>query len=124
MKRCSLVALSLTILFGTAGLSVSEEKKGAMERFGATVDEKVEKTKEFFSDSAVTARIKRRLFQDDMVPAKDIKVTVDNGVATLEGDAPSEEIALRALEIARATEGVVKVENRISIIHRTPSKSK
>ena len=124
MKRFLAVVLFLTILLGAAGPSLSEEKKGAMERFGATVDEKVEKTKEFFSDSAVTARIKRRLFQDDTVPAKDIKVTVDNGVATLEGDAPGEEIAQRALEIARATEGVVKVENRLSIIHRTPSKSK
>lgn len=124
MKRCLAVGLSLSVLLGLAGPSLSEEKKGAMERFGAAVDEKVERTREFFSDSAVTARIKRRLFQDDLVPAKDIKVTVDNGVATLEGDAPSEEIAQRALEIARATEGVAQVENRLSIIHRTPSKSK
>src|SRR3989338_8915630 len=103
MKRFLALVLSLTILLGAAGPSLSEEKKGARERFGATVDEKVEKTKEFFSGSAVTARIKRRLFQDDTVPAKDIKVTVDNGVATLEGDAPGEETAQRALEIARAT---------------------
>jgi hyperosmotically inducible protein len=124
MKHCFAVVISLTVLLGAAGPSPSEEKKGAMERFGSTVDEKVEQTKEFFSDSAITASIKRRLFQDDMVPARDIKVTVDNGVATLEGDALSEEIARRALEIAIATEGVVKVENRLSIVHRAPSKSK
>jgi osmotically-inducible protein OsmY len=124
MKHCFAVVLALGVMLGAVGPASSQEKKGAMERFGASVDEKVERTKEFFSDAAVTARIKRRLFKDDIIPAKEIKVTVDNGVATLEGDASSEEIAQRALDITLATEGVEKVENRLSIVHRTPSKSK
>lgn len=124
MKNRLVAVFALGVLLGAVVPVSAGDKKGAMERFGASVDEKVEKTKEFFSDAAVTARIKRRLFNDEMVPAKEIKVTVDNGVATLEGDAPSEEIAQRALDITLATEGVEKVENRLFIVHRTPSKSK
>lgn len=124
MKHRLVAVLALGVLLGATAPAWTEEKKGAMERFGASVDEKVERTKEFFSDAAVTARVKRRLFKDDMVPAKEIRVTVDNGVATLEGDAPSEEIAQRAIDITLATEGVEKVENRLFIVHRTPSKSK
>jgi hyperosmotically inducible protein len=124
MKHCLAFIVSLALLLGAAGPSQSEETKGAMEKFGAAVDKKMGQTREFLSDASVTANIKRRLFRDDLVPAKDIKVKVDNGVAILEGDMPSEEIAQRAVEIARATEGVVKVDNRLSIIQRTPSTSK
>lgn len=124
MKHCFAVMVSLGVLLGAVSPSQSEEKKGAMEKFGAAVDEKMEQTKEFFSDASVTANIKRRLFRDDMVPAKDIRVAVDNGAAILEGDVPSEEIAQRVVDITSATEGVVKVDNRLSIIHRTPSRSK
>jgi hyperosmotically inducible protein len=124
MKHCLAVMAFWGVLLGAVSPSQSEETKGSMEKFGAAVDEKMGQTREFLSDASVTASVKRRLFQDDLVPGKDVKVVVDNGVATLEGDMPSEEIAQRALEITRATEGIVKVNNRLSIIQRTPSKSK
>lgn len=124
MKNCLAVIVCLGLLLGAVSPSQAEEAKGAMERFGAAVDSKMERTKEFLSDASITANIKHRLFRDDLVPAKEVKVVVENGVAILEGDMPSEEIAQRALEITRATEGVVKVDNRLAIIHRTPSKSK
>lgn len=125
MRRTLIAAAFFSaVLSGAVSPSQAEEKKGAMEKVGAVIDEKVEQTKEYLGDAAVTARIKRRLFQDDNVPAKDIKVTVDDGVATLEGDVPDEETAQRALEIARATEGVKKTENHLSIVHKTPSKAR
>jgi hyperosmotically inducible protein len=124
MKHSLAVMAFWGVLLGAASPSQSEETKRGMEKFGAAVDEKVEQAKEFLTDASITANVKRRLFLDEQVPGKGVKVVVDNGVAILEGDMQSEEIAQRTIDIARATEGVVKVENRLSIIHRTPSKSK
>ncbi|MBI4665878.1 MAG: BON domain-containing protein [Nitrospinae bacterium] len=107
-----------------AHAQAEKEEKGTMERFGAAVDEKYEKTKEFFSDTAINARIKRRLLEDDQVSVKNISLTVDQGAVTVEGDAPSEEMAQRTLEIVRATEGVTGVTNKLQIIVREPSQAK
>jgi len=95
-----------------------------MERVGAAIDEGLEATKEFFSDSAITARVKKRFVRDEQVSAFDIRVATYDGLVILEGEAPSEDVAQRAVDIAKATKGVKNVENRIWIVRKAPSRAR
>ena len=124
MRITKLVTVAVMAAMFSIPAWAGDDDKGTMEKFGAAVDKKLEDAREFFSDGAVKARIIRRLMEDDRVSAKDIRVNVNEGVATLEGDTPSEEIAQRVVDIAKATEGVKSVENKLSIITRVPSKTK
>lgn len=120
MRKLIIVAVVIGL---TTGSALSAER-GTMEKFGSVVDQKIDSAKEFFGDSAVTARIKKRFIEDKQIPGKDVKVSVDNGVATLEGDVESEAVAQRAIDVAKATEGVKSVENKMMIISKSPSQSK
>lgn len=100
------------------------EEKGAAEKAGAAIDRGLENTKEYLSDSAVTARVKKRLLQDPKVSGFDVKVSTQDGVVTLTGDLESEESVARVLAITRATEGVKQAVNRMMIVIRAPSTSR
>jgi len=52
---------------------------------------------------------------DDAVKAGQIGVTTNQGVVTLTGEVPSANARERAETIARQTEGVTQVENRLTI---------
>ncbi|MBI5814916.1 MAG: BON domain-containing protein [Nitrospinae bacterium] len=121
-KILTAAALLFTLTFSPA--FAADEQKGTMEKIGASMDDKWSSAKDFFSDSAVKARVVARIMKDDSVPARDISVSVNEGVATLSGDAPSDEIAQRAVDITRATEGVKDVVNKLNIIQRVPSQAK
>ncbi|MGK7345548.1 MAG: BON domain-containing protein [Candidatus Nitrospinota bacterium M3_3B_026] len=118
--RKTFAALAAAALLAAPAFAQGE---GPMERVGKTIDEGVENARGFLSDAAITTRVKKRLIRDDYVSGFDIDVTTIDGRVTLEGDTPSEEVAQRAVEIARATEGVKSVDNRLWIVTRTPSKA-
>ncbi len=92
-----------------------------MEKAGEFLDKGLEKGADFFSDSAVTARIKKRLFTDDKVSGFDIKITTRDGNVIVEGEIDSEELAKRALEIVRNTQGVKSAENHMTLISKSSS---
>jgi hyperosmotically inducible periplasmic protein len=72
-------------------------------------------TKEVF-DPLVTAKVKTRIIKDDLLDKSDINVDTDaNGLVTLKGTVPTEAARTRALELARTTEGVRKVVDRLEI---------
>ncbi len=64
-------------------------------------------------DATVTSRIKSGLLRDPVVAGSAIGVEVQDGVVTLTGRVPSEAVAARAVDIARNTEGVRRVEDRL-----------
>src|SRR5262245_21014899 len=61
------------------------------------------------TDTAVTASIKAKLAQDDLVKAHDINVTTRDRVVTLSGDVESLAAKQRAVQVARDTRGVDRV---------------
>ncbi len=72
--------------------------------------------KAFVKDSVITARIKAKMAKDRQVSAMRIHVDTDNkGVVTLSGNAKTSAEADRAVQIARATKGVVTVEDNIKV---------
>jgi len=113
-----------------AALSVSpafaehEKDKGALEKAGEYVDESVKAATDLVTDSAITARIKNRLFKDDYVSGLHIRITTREGIVIVEGKVDSEALAKRAMDIVRATRGVKGAENHMRVVTVTHSQVK
>ena len=71
--------------------------------------------KETFSDSAVTAKIKAKLAEGQFGSLTDVSVTTNTGVVTLSGSVPSEAARRQALDAARSSDGVMRVENDLTV---------
>jgi osmotically-inducible protein OsmY len=67
-------------------------------------------------DTETTARVKAAFHHDSTTHPYDIDVTTTAGVVTLEGKIPSHDVAVRARQLALATEGVRRVRDRMVII--------
>lgn len=114
------LALFTLIVLTVVPVVASDEGEGPLERAGAVLDRGIERTKDFFSDTAITARVKQRFMEDDLIDSGKIKVKTTDGVVTMSGDADSKEIAKRALDIASATKGVKRVVSQLMIVSKTP----
>lgn len=66
------------------------------------------------TDAGLTTKVKSSFVTDDAIKASQIDVTTNEGVVTLTGNVDSEATKNRAIELARATKGVVKVIDRLS----------
>ena len=66
-------------------------------------------------DAWITTKIQSRYFMDDLVKAGDVDVTTSQGVVTLSGQVPTAEARRRAEALAQQTEGVRRVENRLTV---------
>jgi hyperosmotically inducible periplasmic protein len=82
---------------------------------GEKVDTAIAKTADTAKDVAVTAAIKTELAKDPGLSALSINVDTTAGRVLLKGKAPDSAAAERATEIARRTEGVVSVENQLTV---------
>jgi osmotically-inducible protein OsmY len=67
------------------------------------------------TDDVLFRTVQKQLLEDDDLSEVAIAASVSKGVVTLSGGAPNAKLRDRALEIARATPGVVKVESRIGV---------
>jgi osmotically-inducible protein OsmY len=66
-------------------------------------------------DVWLTAKVQSKYFLDDEVKGRDIDVTTSNGVVTLTGRVDNEAERRQALALARTTEGVKEVVDRLEI---------
>ena len=66
-------------------------------------------------DDALGAKVQSQLSSDTQVKGAAIEVTAKNGVVLLQGTAPSNAAKRRALTVARGTDGVTQVVDRISV---------
>jgi len=73
------------------------------------------KTGAAVSDATITTKVKAKFAADKEVSATNIHVDTDNGVVKLTGTAKSQDEAMKAADIAKATEGVASVDNAIRV---------
>lgn len=66
-------------------------------------------------DVSITASVSRSLAKDPALSATRIDVDTKNGVVTLQGPAPSAVAKSRAGDIAKAVQGVSRVDNQLSV---------
>ena len=101
-----------------AGVDVNRDRDatgttGSLERAG-------ERVADTASDVAVTMKIQAKYATDEVVKSRDINVDTINGVVTLKGQVDSRRERDSAEQIARATEGVKRVVNELTV--KTPSR--
>lgn len=85
---------------GTAGGGAEQDRRST----GVTVD-----------DTWITTKIQSKYFLDPDVKGHDVNVDAQNGVVTLSGAVESERQKQVALDIARQTEGVARVVDKLSV---------
>jgi osmotically-inducible protein OsmY len=66
-------------------------------------------------DGVITTKIKAKFVGDGQVKATNIDVTTNNGVVTLDGTVPSGTAKQKALALARDTDGVTQVIDRLTV---------
>lgn len=67
------------------------------------------------SDPGVTTAVKTKLAADDTVKAYQIDVDTQGGVVTLSGAVQTQAAKDRAIQLARETDGVSRVEDRLTV---------
>jgi len=83
-----------------------------------TTAEKAPSTPERVDDAALTTKIQSKFFVDNQVKAGSIDVSSKDGVVLLEGTVPHEAARKKAVSIARSSDGVVQVVDRLKVAAR------
>jgi osmotically-inducible protein OsmY len=66
-------------------------------------------------DQNIQWGLEQRLSSDPITAGSKISVTSNNGIVTLDGQAPSQEVRARAVDMAHGMAGVLRVEDRIQV---------
>ena len=82
---------------------------------GETVATGVARAERALGDGSLTAKIKSKMALDDTIRATAIDVDTAGGVVTLTGTVRSEAERERAVQLARETEGVTSVSDRLVV---------
>jgi hyperosmotically inducible protein len=102
----------------TAGTTGVIDKEKARE-VGAEVGEKTAaaavKVRDTAYDAAITTKIKAKMTLDDLVKARSIDVSTDGSTVTLSGTTESVAEHDRAVALAKETDGVAKVIDRLQV---------
>jgi BON domain len=103
---------------GTTGASPTVDTARAREA-GAKIGEKVaegaNQAEHALENGALTTKIKSKMALDDSVKALNINVDTADGVVTLTGTVHSEAERTRAVQLARETDGVKSVTDRLVV---------
>ena len=103
---------------GTTGSTPGIDQSRARQA-GAEVGEKVavgvNEAERALTNASLTAKIKSKMALDDTVEARNIDVDTSGSVVTLSGVVRSSAERARALQLARETEGVTSVVDRLEI---------
>ena len=99
---------------GTAG-QTAERARQAGHEISQKTAEAAKTAQEALSDGALTAKIKAKMALDDSVKALDLNVDTVNAVVTVTGKVRTRAERERALALARETDGVRQVVDRITL---------
>ena len=111
--------LPLALLVAAAALAAGCDRTPSQPTAGTTVGEKVDnaiaKTADTAKDAAATATIKTELARDPTLSALSINVDTNGGRVVLKGEPPDSAAVQRATAIARGADGVVSVDNQLTV---------
>jgi osmotically-inducible protein OsmY len=99
---------------GSQGIDTSRARQA-----GAEIGEKVavgaSKAERAIADGTLTAKIKSKMALDDTIKARRIDVDTDGTIVTLTGTVETPAQKARALQLARETDGVTRVVDRLRV---------
>ena len=114
LATCGVVGLT-AVTSGAARAEGEPNSGGAYK-----VDTPVERT-QVYTDASVTADIKERLDASQLLRHADVDISTASGVVTLVGVVPSEFAKSRAIELAKSTPGVVRVNDMLRLNVASPN---
>jgi hyperosmotically inducible periplasmic protein len=103
--KTSLRSIAALLILGS-GLAVYSGCAGSATR---------KSTGEYVDDAAITTKVKTAFAQDPAVKAIDVKVDTFKGTVQLNGFVDTAEEKARAEQIARGIEGVMNVQNNVTV---------
>lgn len=86
-----------------------------MDSAGQKVDSSMNKVGNFMDDSAITAKVKAALVDNDAIKSTDISVKTEKKVVTLSGFVESQAQAEAAVAAAKKVEGVSSVSDKLHV---------
>jgi osmotically-inducible protein OsmY len=95
----------------TAGRKAGDAADKAGDKIGAAAGDTVDAT----ADAALTAKVKTKFLADSSIAGLKIDVDTKDSVVTLSGTVASAAEKKRAVEVARATDGVKRVVDRLKL---------
>jgi osmotically-inducible protein OsmY len=99
---------------GTTGVDTERARERAAQ-LGERAAEASAKAGEAVRDASVTSKIVAKMALDDLVKARTIDVTTDGPIVMLSGRVHSQAERERAVRLARETEGVQRVDDRLRV---------
>jgi osmotically-inducible protein OsmY len=94
--------------------TAKERAREAGRAIGDTAKSAAHQLDEALSDGSLTAKIKSKMALDDLVNARSINVDTKDRVVTLTGTVASTRERERAVALAKETNGVAKVEDKLT----------
>lgn len=100
---------------GTNGVIDTDRARQRGAELGERAAQATADMRDAAAEAAITAKIKAKMTLDDTIKARSIDVTTDDGVVTISGRVESAAERQRALALARETEGVRNVVDRLTV---------
>lgn len=120
MKKSKIAQTLMAVMVGSALLSGSAlaadtSMSQKADSAGDKIDSSMKKVGGFMDDSAVTAKAKAALVDDETIKSTDISVETHQGVVTLSGFVASPEQSQKAVEVVKKVEGVKSVSDKLHV---------
>jgi hyperosmotically inducible periplasmic protein len=109
-------------LVGGVGLTAGPALAQAQPASGevVTVEPNAAPPQVVYTDAAITSDIKAKMDASQMLKHSEIDIVTAAGVVTLVGVVPSDFARARAVELAKSTPGVVRVDNMLRLNVASP----
>lgn len=116
MNNTTISKTLLAVILGSVMASSSAfAESTTMDSAGHKIDSSVSKMGNFMDDSAITAKVKAALVDNEAIKSTDISVETTNKMVTLTGFVMSQAQAEKAVMIAKGVEGVSSVSDKLHV---------
>lgn len=120
MNKTKIAQTLMAVMVGSALLSGSAlaadtSMSQKADSLGDKIDSSMNKAGNFMDDSAVTAKAKAALVDDETIKSTDISVETHQGVVTLSGFVASPEQSEKAVAVVKKVEGVKSVSDKLHV---------
>ncbi|KVW96113.1 BON domain-containing protein [Thiobacillus denitrificans] len=95
--------------------NAATDSRNAVRDMGDTMERKADQAGQAIDDASITATIKGKYLVDDTLKGLDISVDTEQGVVKLTGPVQSDTAKELATQIAQNVEGVVRVDNQLTV---------
>ncbi|GLR08567.1 molecular chaperone OsmY [Mixta theicola] len=123
MNKTKIAKTLMAVMVGSALLSgsaladesISQKTQNTADSAGSKIDSSMKKVDGFMDDSAITAKAKAALVDDETIKSTDISVETQKGVVTLSGFVSSQDQSEKAVALVKKVEGVKSVSDKLHV---------